>query len=86
MQDKVNRNALTNSNNLYNTIINNKTSFLKSTDFLFHIVRIRGWVGGWGLKIPNGVRILKSVGNFGRSLMNAMFIRINPLVTDTEIG
>ena len=25
-------------------------------------------MGGWGLKLPNTVRILKSVGNIGRSL------------------
>ena len=25
-------------------------------------------MGGWGLTIPNAVRILKSVGNIGRSL------------------
>ncbi len=43
---KVNRHVLTDSNNLYNTIINNKTLFFKSTDFLFHVVRIGGWVGG----------------------------------------
>ncbi len=29
-------------------------------------------MGGWGLKIPNAVRILKSVGNFGRHLSNLL--------------